>query len=151
MAKYFKLPLDSHVDERLRRLIIVGLVDQVCRRATPTQCTDWGYKYVATQRCGKTPYWDVHRKRVVYVHPRSTVALVNPAPEWLVYTCATTSQRASSTGGGGAADSSGGGGGAEAAAAHGPQRVFVRGVTGVLREWLDTAGFRDPSEAADND
>lgn len=143
----FKLPFDTQLDECIRRVMLCGFVDQVGRRATPEECRRSGIKYVATQKCGRTPYWDVYRKNVFFVHGRSTASSVFPAPDWVVYTVASSSDREVNTSGipSSAAVS--------AAAVPGqPQpKIFVRGVTGVTKEWLDAAGFRDPEVNFDDD
>lgn len=116
----------------LRRLFIVGLIDQVCRRATISECRTAGVKY-DDSKTSRVPYFDCTRRAIVFIHPSSSIAATHPPPEWVVYTVLQRSQRVQS--------------GAEGRKKEQP-KTFMRGLTIVSKPWLDEAGF-DEVAAAD--
>ena len=117
----------------VRRWVVSGLIDQVARRASPLECRAHGVEFTDGRRTTKTPYYDAQRRMILYIHPKSSVSRVVPPPEWVVYTAVQVSQF-------GADGSDAAGGGAKRKAA------CMRGVTVALRQWLDEAGYRDPTD-----
>lgn len=133
-------PLPRDDEMLLRKFIAMGLIDQVCRRATPLECRSHGYKYVESDRCKGTPYFDTKRSVVTFVHPTSSVAATTPPPEWIVYAVLQKNVRLP--------------GGAGHHVAEDAAKMFMRGVTVVRKEWIDELGYvedpeRDEAEDAD--
>ncbi|AAZ12018.1 pre-mRNA splicing factor ATP-dependent RNA helicase, putative [Trypanosoma brucei brucei TREU927] len=68
----------------IRKLFIIGLVDQVARRATVQECRSHGVEY-KSDKTTKTPYITVANHIIVYVHPSSSIARTYPPPEYVTF------------------------------------------------------------------
>lgn len=121
----------------LRKAFVVGLWDQVARRASVHECTNQGYKY-NDSKTSKVPYYDMRTGKIVYVHPTSAVARTQPPPEFLVYCTLVRTKRKPED-----PDE-------EKDVFLGPQdkakviateRTFMKGLTTVTKVWLDQLGF----------
>jgi ATP-dependent RNA helicase DHX37/DHR1 len=131
-------PLAREEEVAMRRLFIVGLIDQVCRRATVSECKDAGVPY-DVNKTTKTPYWDCERSCITYVHPASSVAQTYPAPEWVVYAVLQRATRETK-----AKPNVRDAGGKVAPAQY---KLLMRGITVVTKQWLMDAGFVEDQAA----
>jgi ATP-dependent RNA helicase DHX37/DHR1 len=103
----------------LRKLISLGLLDQVARMADPHECRIRNVPYTQG-RASKTPYLDLRSETIVFIHPSSACAHTMPPPEYVTY-CALQS-----------------------VAAHG-NGPLMKGVTSMSLSWLLEAGFDEDS------
>lgn len=110
--------IDQETEVLVRKLVAIGLIDQVARRASVHECRSHGVPYT-DGKTSKVPYWDVKSASIVFVHPSSSVALTNPPPEVVVYVGLYSSKRS------------------EKQKSH----TFMKGVTIVTKEWLSDIGF----------
>ena len=121
-----------------RKIVAIGLLDRVVRRATAIECRKQGIRY-NDSKTSKVPYWDVSTSSIVFIHPSSSTAKTHPPPDFCVYS---TLQRVKREGQRGNDDEPKG----PKLDAHGKPilegpSVFMRGVTIVSRTWLDEIGF----------
>ncbi|KAG8346282.1 putative ATP-dependent RNA helicase [Trypanosoma vivax] len=110
-----KLPKEDEI--LLRKLFIVGLADQVARRATVQECRFCGVEY-KNNRTTKAPYIVVGTSTIVYVHPTSSIARTFPPPEYVTFICLQKSVRSETK----------------------EPTTMMLGLTIVTREWLHEAG-----------
>jgi ATP-dependent RNA helicase DHX37/DHR1 len=134
-------PLARDEELALRRLFIVGLIDQVARRATVSECREAKIRF-DDSKTSKTPYYDCTRRAVVFIHPSSTVATTHPPPEWVLYSVLQRSQRHEKPQKPPA--------GSKEQYSTEP-KLFMRGVTIVTKPWLDDAGFDEDEKAVEVD
>jgi ATP-dependent RNA helicase DHX37/DHR1 len=134
-------PLARDEELALRRLFIVGLIDQVARRATVSECREAKIRF-DDSKTSKTPYYDCTRRAVVFIHPSSTVATTHPPPEWVLYSVLQRSQRHEKPQKPPA--------GSKEQYSTEP-KLFMRGVTIVTKPWLDEAGFDEDEKAVEVD
>lgn len=111
--------LSSDSEIILRKLISLGLIDQVARRATVQECRDREVPFHDI-KTSKVPYIDIRSGSAIFIHPSSSVATTVPAPDYVVYCCLQKSKRG--------LDST-------------TSNTFMKGVTVVTKPWLDEIGF----------
>eukprot|EP01060_Flectonema_neradi_P014896 TRINITY_DN21587_c0_g1_i1.p1 TRINITY_DN21587_c0_g1~~TRINITY_DN21587_c0_g1_i1.p1 ORF type:complete len:1080 (+),score=240.24 TRINITY_DN21587_c0_g1_i1:44-3283(+) len=106
----------------LRKLICCGLIDNVARRATPEECMTRKppVPYHSTTR--RTPYIHVLHNDIMYVHANSAVAMVQPPPEWVIFTSLQTTTKV------------------DGHKLKTP-RTVMKGVTAARKEWLTGLGW----------
>ena len=57
----------------VRRIVALGLLDQVARWATAFQSRSAGYPPVVDGKTANVAFFDILRKDIVFIHPNSTV------------------------------------------------------------------------------
>lgn len=103
----------------LRQLFIVGMIDQVARRASVHECRTHGVEYGS--RTTKVPYLILSTRTIAYVHPSSSISSTHPPPEYVIFAFLQRVVRSE---------------------AH-PERTTMLGVTIVTLEWLHVYGFSE--------
>lgn len=121
-----ELKLTKEIEVLLRKLIAVGLLDQVARKATVHECRSRGVEFT-TGKTTKVPYLDVRSGSIVFIHPSSTVSSTHPAPEFVSY-CGLQRSRRVQEGTGVSKKKMG-------------EHTFMKGVTVLAREWLDAVEY----------
>ncbi|CUI14417.1 ATP-dependent DEAD/DEAH box RNA helicase, RecQ, putative [Bodo saltans] len=119
-----KLTKDTEV--LLRKLIAVGLMDQIARKASVHECRSRGVEFT-TGKTTKVPYLDVRSGSVVYIHPSSTVSSTHPAPEYVAYCGLQRSRRVQE--------------GTSVSTKKKIDHTFMKGVTVLAKEWLDAVEY----------
>jgi ATP-dependent RNA helicase DHX37/DHR1 len=120
-----ELTLTKELEILLRKLIAIGLMDQIARKASVHECRSRGVEFT-TGKATKVPYVDVRSRSIVYIHPSSTVSSTHPAPEYVSYCGLQRSRRVQE-----------GTGSSKKKAEH----TFMKGVTVLAKEWLDAVEF----------
>ena len=140
---------------QLRKIIAVGLIDQVARRASVEECQDQGYRY-NDSKTAKVPYMDIRSGRILYIHPTSSTSKTQPPPEYVTYASLSKVRRRPGdsddtdvfltelelrrlvmqrrAAAGHSID------GAESPEVQ-KERLFMKGVTIMTRAWMDQIGF----------
>lgn len=121
-----ELKLTKDTEILLRKLIAVGLMDQIARKASVHECRSRGVEFT-TGKTTKVPYLDVRSGSVVYVHPSSSVSSTHPAPEFVAYCGLQRSRRVQE--------------GTTASTKKKVDHTFMKGVTVLAKEWLDAVDY----------
>jgi hypothetical protein len=146
-----ELKLSREEEIAFRKIVGLGLVDQVVRRATAVECRQLGYAYNDTKTT-RVPYYDLATGTLLLIHPSSSTSKTHPPPDYALYCVLQRMKRGKEEEA--VAEQkgeipirpnrnqnlSGGPGGKDRPQLLRPT-TFMRGVTLVTRAWLDEIGF----------
>eukprot|EP00668_Euglena_longa_P015920 GGOE01020096.1.p1 GENE.GGOE01020096.1~~GGOE01020096.1.p1 ORF type:complete len:1145 (+),score=390.54 GGOE01020096.1:167-3436(+) len=110
----------------LRKLIAMGLVDQIARRATAAECLKCKVRYYDECLAMKSLYVDTLSGQPVWIHPFSSVARTQPCPELVCYSVLQSMRRQT-----------------KARKAPAAVKTYMKGVTIVKKQWLWEMGVQD--------
>lgn len=71
--------------QAFRKIIGIGLIDHVARRATSIECRQQNFLYNDT-KTSKVPYFDFITGDIMLIHPSSSCVKTSPPPEYVLYT-----------------------------------------------------------------